>query len=31
MTFDEDADSITNLTSYKDIPAGVQVSYYSRI
>lgn len=23
------ADSITNLTSYKDIPAGVQVSYYS--
>lgn len=25
------ADSITNLTSYKDIPAGVQVSYYSGI
>lgn len=23
------ADSITNLTSYKDIPVGVQVSYYS--
>lgn len=22
------ADSITNLTSYKDIPAGVRVSYY---
>ena len=25
------ADSITNLTSYKDIPAGVQVTYYSGI
>lgn len=25
------ADNITNLTSYKDIPAGVQVSYYSGI
>lgn len=25
------ADSITNLTSYKDIPAGVQISYYSVI
>ena len=25
------ADSITNLTSYKDIPVGVQVSYYSGI
>lgn len=25
------ADSITNLTSYKDIPAGVQVAYYSGI
>ena len=25
------ADSIANLTSYKDIPAGVQVTYYSGI